>query len=161
MRKRIYEIVEISKGKDALSTFYDVFMMLVIIVSIVPLGFRNVSYRAFRISDKVCVTIFIIDYLLRWMTADYKYKKRSVLSFLRYPFSFMAIIDLVSILPSISVISHSFKLLKIIRLIRAMRVLRAFKFFRYSQPMRVIGDVIKSSARPLMTVFGLAVGSAR
>ena len=102
--------------------------------------------------------VFIIDYLLRWMTADYKYEKRSILSFVRYPFSAMAIIDLISILPSMSIINSGFKALRVLRMIRAFRVFRVFKAFRYSKSFQIIGNVIKNSKKSLVAVGVLAVG---
>ena len=61
--------------------------------------------------------LFIIDYLLRWGTSDYKFKKKNITSFLIYPFSFWAIIDLVSILPTITVLNSGFKLLRLFRVV--------------------------------------------
>ena len=119
MRKRIFEIIEVSKDGDRVSAIYDFFMIFVIVVSLVPLAFKEET-TAFIVIDKICVIIFIIDYLLRWLTADYKFNKSSALSFARYPFSFMAIIDLLSILPSLSIISRGFKILRILRIFRAM-----------------------------------------
>ena len=76
MRKRIYEVIEVSDGSDKLSRIYDFFMMSVIIASLIPLAFKT-DYFAFKVVDKICVIIFIIDYLLRLLTADYKYNKKS------------------------------------------------------------------------------------
>lgn len=156
MRKRIYEIIEVSDGNDILSRIYDLFMMTVIIISLVPLSFKT-EYLAFKVTDRICVIIFIIDYLLRLLTADFKYSKNSITSFLRYPFSPMAIIDLISILPSVSVINKGFKVLRIIRMIRALRVLRVFKAARYSKSLRIISQVLKNSKGPLLAVGALAV----
>jgi hypothetical protein len=156
MRKRIYEIIEVSHENDLLSRVYDSFMMIAIVVSLIPLAFKT-EYFVFQIVDKVCVVIFIIDYLLRLLTADFKYGKKSVVSFLRYPFSFMAIIDLVSILPSISAINSGFKVLRIMRMIRAFRVFRVFKAARYSKSLRIIAKVFKKSKRPLAAVGTLAI----
>ena len=156
MRKRIYEIIEVSNGDDKLSCIYDFFMIAAIIASLIPLAFKT-EFLAFKVIDKICVIIFIIDYLLRLITADFKYNKKSALSFLRYPFSFMAIIDLISILPSITVINCGFKILRIIRMIRAARVLRVLKAARYSKSFRIIVQVLKNSKKPLMTVGALAV----
>ena len=154
-RKRIYEIIE--KSDDRLGAAYDVFMMIVISISLIPLAFKN-DYLGFVIIDKVCVAIFIIDYFLRWITADYKYDKKSVSSFLRYPFSGMAIVDLLSILPSLTIVSSGFKLLRVLRMIRAMRVLRVFKAMRYSKSFEIIGNVLRSSKNSLTAVCVLAAG---
>ena len=126
MRKRIYDIIERSDG-ERLSTIYDVTMMIVIIVSMLPLSFKD-SFAIFRWTDGVCVAIFILDYLLRLWTADCKLG-RGRASFFLYPFTPMALIDLLSILPSVTAMSSSFRLF---RLLRTLKVLRAFKFLRYS-----------------------------
>ena len=108
-RKRVFEIVERSEGNDLLSTIYDWFMIVIIILSLVPLAFKSEN-TFFKVLDKVTVSVFIIDYLLRWITADYKFGEKGIRSFLRYPISFMAIIDLISILPSLSVVNEGFKI---------------------------------------------------
>ena len=156
-RKRIFEIIEKSEGNDTLSTVYDFTMIIVIVISLIPLAFKTEN-ATFNIMDKVCVSIFIIDYILRWATADYKFEKKGVISFLRYPSSPMAVVDLISILPSLSFISSGFKLLRILRMIRAMRVLRVFKAMRYSKSFEIIGNVLRSSKQSLMAVCALACG---
>lgn len=157
MREKIFKVIEASDGSNLWSSLYDYFTMCVIILSLVPLAFKE-SYRAFEIIDYVCVAIFIVDYLLRWLTADYKFGKRSVISFLRYPISFMALIDLISILPSLTVLNASFKLLRLFRLIRAFRVFRVFKAVRYSKSIKIIADVLKNSRRALASVGTFAIG---
>lgn len=156
MRKRIYEIIEVSNGKDLWSSVYDTIMMVVIFASLVPLAFKT-EYFAFQIVDKICVTIFIIDYLLRLFTADFKYGKKSISSFLRYPLSFMAIIDLISILPSLYTINSVFKTFRIVRMIRAFRVFRVFKATRYSKNIQIIVKVLNKSKGPLAAVGTLAI----
>ena len=157
MRKRIYSTLEPSDGKNIWSSIYDAFMMLVIIISLLPLNFKEETVF-FSITDKVTAGIFIIDYVLRWMTADFGYRGKKAAAFLRYPFTPMAIIDLLSILPSLSVLSRGFKMLRVLRMFRAMRVLRVFKFIRYSKNIKIILNVIKRSRKPLITVGVLALG---
>ena len=157
MRERIYQIIEKSEGEDKISKIYDTVMMVMIIISLVPLAFKT-DNTFFYIIDKVALVAFIIDYLLRWMTADFKFEKKSVWSFVRYPFSFMAIIDLVSILPSLSLINSGFKALRVLRMIRAFRVFRAFKAFRYSKSFQIIGNVVRNSKKSLIAVGVLSIG---
>ncbi len=70
----------------------------------------------------------------------------------------MAIIDLLSILPSINMINKGFKVLKTIRLIRTFRVFRIFKSFRYSKNIQIILQVGKNSKKALIAVLYLAIG---
>ena len=72
MKQRIYEIIEKAESKDILSAIYDYFMMLTIVVSLIPLAFKDEPF-SLVVLDKVTVAIFIVDYLLRWFTADIKY----------------------------------------------------------------------------------------
>lgn len=156
MRKRIYEIIEISTNKDKASKIYDWFMMVTIIVSIIPLAFVE-QIPIFNVIDKVTVAIFIIDYMLRLITADYKLGKTFV-AFFKYPITPMAIIDLVSILPSIVAINNGFKLLKIFRLLRTFRVFRVFKAIRYSKNIQILLNVFKKQTNALVMVCVLAIG---
>lgn len=154
MRKRIFEVIESASENDRLSNVYDIFMMIVIIGSLIPLAFKEES-TLFYIIDKMAVVIFILDYLLRLFTADYKVKKDKW-SFFIYPFTPMAIIDLLCILPSLSIISGSIRILKVFRLFRTLRVFRVFKFIRYSKSIRIVMGVFKHQKKPLATVLILA-----
>lgn len=155
-RNRLFEIIEVAEDGDKLSNTYDIFMMITIVASIVPMAFKTTN-TVFSIVDKVTVIIFIIDYVLRLLTADIKMKK-GIGSFFIYPITPMAIIDLVAILPSLVVISSGLRLLKIFRLLRTLRVLRVFKVIRYSTPIQMILGIFKRTKESLLFVCGIAVG---
>ena len=152
MRKRLYEIIEQSKEGDRLSYAYDFVMLVAIIASIIPLTFIE-ERPAFKVIEIVTLTLFIIDYLLRWFTADYRSGKKGW-SFALYPLTGWAIIDLLSILPGLSLINRGFKILRITRM---LRILRLFKLIRYSDKIRVLGRVIRKEKGVLLTVLGIAV----
>ncbi len=156
MRKRIYEIIEVAGENDKISRIYDLFMMLVIVLSLIPLTLKNPPAPFYWI-DKISAIIFIVDYFLRLLTADFKLQK-GALSFFRYPFTFMAIVDLFSVLPSLTVMSEAFRVLKIFRLLRTFRVFRVFKAFRYSKNVSIILSVFRRQKNSLMVVGWLAVG---
>lgn len=156
MRKRIFEIIEVGKEGDYLSKAYDFFMMAVIIISLIPLVFKT-DRLLFTVIDYVTVGIFIIDYILRLVTADLKLQKGAK-SFALYPFSFLAIIDLFSILPSFIMLNPGLKVLKIIRLVKTFKVFRIFKGFRYSKNFNLIISVIKKQKNSLIAVCAVAVG---
>ena len=154
MREKIHIILRDHGEEDKLSRVYDIAMIICIIVSLVPLAFRE-DNALFQWIDFVTVAIFIVDYILRIITADLKIKK-GVLSFVLYPFTPLAILDLVSILPSLTVIHNSFRLLKIFRLLRTFKVLRAFRVLRYSKNVIVISNVFRKQKKILLTVATLA-----
>lgn len=158
MRKKIYDTIEPLNNYSKLSRFYDLFMMIVIIVSIVPLAFKN-QYPIFDIIDSVTVIIFIIDYVLRLITADLKMKK-GILSFVKYPFTPMAIVDLLSILPSLIIINSGLKLLKLFRLVRTLKVikvLKVFKIARYSTSLEVMIGIFKKRKEEFSVIMCFAV----
>lgn len=155
MRKRLFEIIEVSGDNDRASMVYDLMMLVSIIVSIVPLAFKEAP-GFFRITDIVTTILFILDYLLRFATADLKLEGKS-LPFLRYPFTIWAIIDLLSILPTVTVLNSGFKLLRLFRVFRTFRVFRVLKAFRYSKNVAILMQVIKQSKDALLAVCGLAV----
>jgi len=157
LRRRLFDIIEVSSASGVWSNLYDYIMIVVIVASLVPLAFKA-SPLIFTLIDRISVAIFIVDYLLRWITADFKYGKKSAVSFLRYPFSLYAIIDLVSILPSLTVINNGFKLLRLLRMLRAFRAFRVFKALRYSKSISIIASVLQKQKTPLMAVGTLAVG---
>ena len=142
LRRKIYEVIEVADKDDRDSLIYDRFMLVCIAASIVPLCFKETN-ALFIWLDRATVTVFIVDYLLRWWTADLKYEKSGKWAFLRYPFSFFGIVDLLSILPSLTMLSSGFKLFRLFRLNKA---LKALKFLRYSHSFELILNVIALSA---------------
>ncbi|MBR5012208.1 MAG: ion transporter, partial [Clostridia bacterium] len=155
MRKKLFSIIESAENDSKLSNVYDFMMMVTIVASVVPLAFKETN-TIFQWIDYITVTIFILDYFLRLITADYKLKK-SVISFFVYPITPMAVIDLISILPSITILNGSFRLLKLFRLLRTLKVLRAFKFLRYSKSFDIITNVFRKQKKVLSAVATMAV----
>lgn len=156
MRKRIFEIIEIAGDSDSLSKIYDITMMIVIVLSLVPIALKNAGGIAGKV-EVFTTGIFIIDYILRLVTADYKLNKGGK-SFTLYPFTPMAIIDILSILPSLIAISGAFRILKVLRLLRTLRVFRVFKVIRYSKSISIIINVFKKQKESLLVVCGFAIG---
>ena len=160
MKKRLFEIIEADNpadGLDKASTAYDILMITLVVLSLLPLTMKT-DPPVFTLIEYVTVVVFSLDYLLRWATADCKYGTKNATAFLRYPFSPMAIIDLLSILPSLLTIHPAFRLLRVMRLLRALRVLRVAKVLRYSSSLRILSAVMRDSRKPLMAVLSLAAG---
>ena len=151
-RAKLYYIIEHGEDGGPLGIVYDTIMLLAITASIIPLMFVE-NYPAFHIIELVTVTLFIIDYILRWMTEDYRSGKGKK-AFATYPITFWAIIDLLSILPALSILSKGFKIFRVTRL---LKVLRLFKFFRYTDQVQMLWNVIKKERRVLMSVLCIAI----
>lgn len=155
MRRKIFELVEPPQGEER-ADLYDVIMLIAIIVSIVPLAFKGTN-AVFSIIDRVTVILFILDYALRWFTADLKLD-RGAASFVVYPLTPLAIIDLLSILPGITTLNSGFRLLRVVRLIRMFRIFRVFKALRYSRNVELIARVFMRQKDSLVAVCWLAIG---
>lgn len=147
-RKQIYEIIEKDDGSNVWSHLYDVFMFACIILSVVPLMFWEFR-PIFIYIELFTTTVFIIDYILRWVTADFKLG-RGRHSFVSYPYSFWAIIDLLSILPSFQLLGQNFKIL---RTFRMLKILRLAKALRYSEQLFIFFDVLKKERKVLTAVL--------
>ena len=152
-RKTLFQIIEPHQKENAIEKAYDVLMFLTIIVSLIPLTTKSHT-GIFMWLDFVSTVIFIVDYILRLLTADYKLGKGK-LSFFLYPFTFLALADLLCILPSLFLLNNSLRLFKILRM---LRILRIFKFIRYSKNIQILTNVLKKQKDSLMIVGLLALG---
>ncbi|WP_454388239.1 ion transporter [Streptococcus sp. Marseille-Q8145] len=151
-RKTLFQIIEPRQKENVIEKTYDVFMFLTIIVSLIPLTTKSHT-GIFMWLDFVSTIIFSIDYVLRLVTADYKLEKGK-LSFFLYPFTFLALADLLCILPSLFLLNNSLRLFKILRM---LRILRVFKFIRYSKNIQILTNILKKQKDSLMIVGLLAL----
>ena len=152
IRHKIRDIID-PKHESTLSRVYDWSMLAVIVMGIIPLMFRN-QVKLFWYFDLVSGICFIIDYVLRWVTADLNSGKKGIKAFLLYPFTPMAIIDFLSILPTLNLLSPTFK---VVRVSRMLKILRAIKVIRYYEPLEIIMYVVQKQSKILWTVFSLAL----
>lgn len=153
-RKKLFLIIERDSTHSVISKIYDYVMLLMILISIIPLAF---SYQTSLMLwfDRISVSIFILDYFFRWCTADFRKPNKSrLMAFLTYPFTFIAIVDLLSILPSVGIFN---KALKVLRVVRLLKLLRLFRFLRYSSRIETLLFVLKKERVVLLTVLGIAV----
>ena len=154
LRKYIHDIIE-PRNEHHLSRAYDYLMLVAICMGIFPLMFRG-QHPLFWYFDIISGVCFIVDYVLRWATADFNTKRESHkwVAFLTHPFTPMAIIDLLSILPTLNLISPMFK---VVRVSRLLKLLRVFKVIRYFEPLEIILAVVRRQSRILWTVMSLAI----
>lgn len=152
MRKQLFNIIEPSNNLTTIEKIYDVFMVCTIVVSLLPLTSKTTT-SFYLTLEAITTIIFIIDYFLRFITADYKLNQGK-LSFVKYPFTFLAITDLIAILSSVFFWNNTFKLLKIIRMVRTIRV---FKLFRYSKSLNLLINVLKRQKESLFMASALVI----
>ena len=159
-RQKLYNLIDytdLTGDGNKNADYYDIFMMILIILSIIPLLFK-IDSPFFTIIEILCTSFFILDYFLRWSTNDLRMKKDGLCPFLIYPFTFLAIIDLISILPGFSLIYPNSIFFREIKALRVIRLFRLVKLFRYSKSLTLIGNVLKNSKSSLLAVGTLAIG---
>lgn len=151
-REYIREMIE-PRNDSSSSRLYDWIMLAAIVIGILPLMFREQS-MLFWFFDLISGLCFVVDYLLRWITADLSSRHNRIIAFMLYPFTPMAIIDLLSILPTFNLISPTFK---VVRVSRLLKILRVIKVVRYYEPLEIILAVVRRQSKILWTVFSLAI----
>ncbi len=156
MREKLFHMVEVDGEDNKFSNSYDTIMMFVIVISLIPLAFKTTN-TFFIIIEYISTAIFIVDYILRLITADYKTGLKMPAALIVYPFTPMAALDLLVILSSFSILSNGFRVLKVFRLLRTLRILRAAKILRYSKSLLIILNVLKKEKRSLSAVATLAI----
>ena len=152
MRETLNRMFHDHSPQNRLGTWYGRVMTVIILLSLLPLCFKGTT-PALTAIDLATTAVFIVDYALRWATSDL-YLRRGARSFLIYPFTPMAIVDLVSILPAFSPLNQSWRLG---RLFRLLRIVRAFKLVRYSRSMRIVERVLVEQRHPLGAVVIIAI----
>lgn len=156
MKRRVFDIINKAEAGDQASRIFDLGIMVLIVLSVISIilqSFEDISekYAAiFSIFETVTVAVFTMEYLLRIWTADLLFPKAKHPR-LKYLISFMAIIDLLAILPFyLPFLSADLRFLRMIRLFRLFRLLRVFKFGRYFDALQTIVGVIRESASQLI-----------
>ncbi|MEA3443659.1 MAG: ion transporter [Bacteroidota bacterium] len=152
LKAKLYDIIfeaDTRSGK-----FFDISLMLVILLSILlvmleSVSYINESYGGFlKIAEWVITIIFTLEYILRIAIVNKPIK---------YIFSFYGIIDLLSIIPTyIGLFLPGGQSLLVLRALRLLRVFRILKISRYTSEGQTISKALKAS-RAKISVFLFAV----
>lgn len=153
VKKRVFEIINKPEDDDRAGKIFNWSIMALIVLSIVSIvleSYADIYEKGepyFRIFEIITVVVFTVEYILRLWTANLLFPGVKHPR-LRYVFSFMAIIDLLAILPFyVPFISADLRFLRMMRLVRLMRV---FKLSRYSEALQIVIRVVKVSAPQLV-----------
>ncbi|MEG0168241.1 MAG: ion transporter [Ruthenibacterium sp.] len=148
MREIIYKTIKKASFGETQSRIYDYFITVVATLSIVPLLFKGTNVWL-EMLDLVTVYLLFLDYVLRWIVADYLLKKPAPWAFVQYPITPFALIDLVSLLPSLGLLHGTFRIL---------RMLRVFKILNYSKTFSYVINVFHKQSKMLGSVLAIAIG---
>lgn len=164
LRRRTYEVLEVSQSGDWLSRAIDLMLMALIAGNAVAVVLESVASLAKTYNDlfwafeKISAAAFSAELLLRiWAaTENPKFSGGPWRKRLRYLTSPMALVDLLAVLPFYLVTFFSIDL----RILRILRLLRVVKFTRYSMAFGRIVEVFRLQRNALMTslfLMGIAV----
>lgn len=156
IKKRVFEIISKAEDGDRASEIFDWSIMILIALSVISIilesfvSIYDKYHLIFQVFEIITVVVFTIEYLLRIWTADLLFPESNH-PHLKYIFSFMAVIDLLAILPFyLPFISADLRFLRMMRLFRLFRLLRVFKLGRYFEALQIIVKVIKTSGPQLV-----------
>ena len=158
-KTRVFELLSKAEEGDRASRFIDRFIMTLIALSVLSIILESfVSlyakyYTLFKAFETFTVIVFTVEYLLRIWTADLLYPEAKHPR-LKYIFSWMALFDLLAILPFyLPFFAADLRFLRMVRLFRLFRLLRVFKLGRYFDALQVILKVIKDTGPQLIMSF--------
>ena len=151
-RERIFEIIQIGNRGDAISRFFDYFIVIVIFVNIAVLFMETFDVfepymTVLKVIESITFAIFIIEYILRLWTADFLYPQYGRIKAAgRVIISFDGIVDLLTILPFFFLSGFvGFRILRVVRIFRLFRVNATYDSFN------VIANVFKKKKNQIFS----------
>jgi len=159
MKKRVYEILDIAQDGDTVSRLFDVFILSLIVVNVIMVILGTVpsikeSYsQQLYIFEVFSVVVFTLEYFSRiWSCTENPEFKGFFWGRVKYTFSFMALIDLIAILPFYLALGGLD--LRLVRALRLFRIFRIAKVGRYYGSLQMIRNVFVTRTEELiLSVF--------
>ncbi len=163
IKHRIYEIISPATQDDTYSRMFDLLVMILIILNVATIVISTFDTTeewlvVFSYSvEIVCVLVFGVEYLLRLWTSDLLYPEcGKIKARIKYIFSFMAIIDLLSIMPfTLPFIPDIDQ--RVADVFRIIRLLRVFKLHRYTSALSSMQIVLKRKASQLTSSVSVII----
>lgn len=155
-KRRVFDIIQSAKEGDIASKVFDMFIISLIILNVIIVMAETFNLpddvsKVLSVIDTVSVIIFTAEYALRIWTANYMYPECGpIKSRIKYIFSFMAIIDLLAILPFYLPFAIPIDL-RVLRILRVLRLFRVFKVSRYTNAFAIMAEVFKKKASQLIS----------
>lgn len=151
-QKRLHDIIY--ESTTAAGKAFDVALLFLIMASILVVMLDSVQHWhnryafLFRRLELAFTALFTLEYILRLI---------SIQKPLRFVFSFLGVIDLLTIIPGyLSLFYAGAQSLLVVRSLRLLRVFRIFKLTGFLSEMHFLGGAIKGSLRKI-SIFMLVV----
>ncbi|MBR2812427.1 MAG: ion transporter [Solobacterium sp.] len=129
MKKRIFDIIQISNTSDKPSAIFDVILVIMIFANITVMFAETFDVlqpcsRVFDVIEVITLTFFAAEYALRLWTAEYLYPdldRRHAM--IRFIFSFDGMVCLLTILPFYFLSGFvAFRMLRVVRILHLFRI---------------------------------------
>ena len=156
LKERIYNLIRSDDKNTTVSNVFDIVIVSIIIINIITVVAETFDIpsgvaKCFRYIEIVSVVIFTFEYLLRVWTSDLIYPELSPFrARIKYMLSFMALIDLIAILPFYVPFFIPIDL-RVLRALRIVRMLRILKVSRYSTALSTISEVFRKKKSQLLS----------
>ena len=159
---RCNEIIDKGRDGDVVSKIFDITSVILIFLSvsfvlIETFPISDALHQTIYICELVIASLFSVEYVLRVWTAPIDYPDlRPDKARMRYIFSFMSLVDLLSIVPVfVANIPTATGILKIFKLCKILRLLKAS---RYLSSIANFGHAIQKKKRQIaMSVIAIIV----
>lgn len=157
IKKRVFDMIEVGFVEDIIGRGYDIVNLSLIVINLavsIMMTFDDIMAQygtILAVIETVTVSFFLIDYILRLWTADCLFPKdKKVVAVLKYQFSFNGLVDLFSSVPFFLPFVFPGGL-SVFRIFRVVRLFRIFRINAYFDSINVIGQVLKSKAKLLIS----------
>ncbi|MCL2804837.1 MAG: ion transporter [Treponema sp.] len=157
LRQFVYNVIRDDGEENRLNSVFGTIIMVLIIINVLLViietfkGIPELARTVFYYIEVVSVIIFTVEYLLRIWTAPLKFPEmKGALARLKYMRTFMAVIDILAILPFYIPFALPVNLM-ILRMLRLLRLLRIMKMNRYTGALVLIKNVITRQAPQLIS----------
>lgn len=147
IKHRTFEVIQIGKDKDIISLAFDVFITIVIFISLFVTLIETFTAAEpymgqLKTVELVTMVIFAIEYVLRIWTAEYLYpKKSSFRAKLAFMSSFYGVIDMMTFVPYFLPVFFPAGAVAF-RMFRVARIFRLFRINAYYDAFNVIAEVM-------------------
>ncbi len=163
LKNQVFVTIHGSDKYDVRSRVFDIFIIMLIVLNVIMViaetfSLPNRLSTAMYYIEIFSLAVFTVEYVLRLWTADLLFPDITpIKARVKYVFSFMAIIDLLAILPFYVPFLIPIDL-RVLRTLRTVRLLRLFKVNRYTKAISTIANVFKEkSSQLLSSVFVVAL----
>jgi len=157
IRKYLYDTMEVPSSIDEQGWYYEVFMMILILVNIIAMILGTISSIQIQYDwfltplENITLAIFTVEYiLLLWVCTENPVYQDPINGRIKYAFTFFALINLISILPVFFPLLAPFVALRVVRLFRIFRIL---KLSKYSDSLKTLFGALYAKKEQLFMTF--------